>query len=244
MKQFRFFLLACGLAVLALSLLTSAQAEARQATAKVRAIRGTAQVSANGGGWATLKVNDILKAGSVIKTGPESTVDLFVNNSVVRVTPETTMGLDKIAINETGTENVTETQLNLKSGRIIGNVKKLASASRYEIKTPTGVAGIRGTDFDITVTPLGNGLYKFVVTSISGTIVGSGSNSQGVIRTAVVNTGETWSPDDDLVQLLPAPVLAGLKTIIDELAATASPVPLPAVQTVINVDADASQSAP
>jgi hypothetical protein len=33
---------------------------------------------------------------------------------------------------------------------MMGSVRKLAAASRYEIKTPAGVAGIRGTDYVIT----------------------------------------------------------------------------------------------
>ncbi len=177
--------------------------QSQAVTAKVRAIRGTAQASVNGA-WKALKVNDSLKAGSVIKTEGESTVDLFINNSVIRVTPDTIIGLEKLLATDTGSDKVTETQLYLKNGRILGNVKKLAAASSYQIKTPNGVTGVRGTDFDISYVPLGNGQFKLTVTSVTGTLVTSAANSQGVILTAVVNTGETWSPGEGLGHIPPA----------------------------------------
>jgi hypothetical protein len=242
MKQiFAKTLLACVVTLLALSFVTDLQAQQRQATAKVRAIKGSAQVSANGGGWTALKVNDVLKAGAMIRTGAESTVDLFLNNSVVRVTPETTMGLDKLMVTDTGAESVTETQLNLRSGRILGNVKKLASTSQYQIKTPNGVAGIRGTDFDITVTPLGNGQFKMVITSITGTIVGSGANSQGVIKTAIINTGETWTPEDDLPKILPPGDLTILQGIIEQLAHLEDSLTVETPTTIIRVEPTTSE---
>ena len=188
--------------------------------AVVRAVRGQAKYSSGGGVWVPLKVGTALQPGASIQTGAESTVDLFLgqNGPVVRVTPDTTLGFDKLAFTDTGSDRVIDTQLNLKSGRILGNVKKLASASRYEIKTPIGVAGIRGTDFDVTVTPLGAGKYDIVVTSISGTIVGA-VVLEGNAYTAVINTGETWhplNPNDQPVILDPA-VLAGLVDQIKDL---------------------------
>jgi hypothetical protein len=60
------------------------------------------------------------------------------------------LAIDKLTAEDTGTDMVTETQLDLRAGRITGSVKKLSAASRYEIKFPTGVAGIRGTLYSIT----------------------------------------------------------------------------------------------
>jgi len=48
---------------------------------------------------------------------------------------------------ETGADKVTETELDLRSGKIFGDVKKQSAASRFEVKIPNGVAGIRGTTF-------------------------------------------------------------------------------------------------
>jgi hypothetical protein len=98
-----------------------------------------------------LKVGTGLNQNSVIRTAPGSTVDLYLNENgpAVRVTENTTLGLDRLTIDRTGVDNVIETQLDLRNGRILGNVRKLAAASKYEVKTPMGVAGIRGTRYDI-----------------------------------------------------------------------------------------------
>lgn len=150
-------ILVCTLSLLVVSLF-SAQAAEKQGKAEVRAIRGTAKYSTGGGQWMPLKVGTVLRSGSIVQTASASSVDLFLgqNGPVVRVTEDTMMGFDKLSLN---TEDSTiETQLDLKSGRILGNVKKLAGASRYEIKTPTGVAGIRGSEYDISA----NGTFTIV----------------------------------------------------------------------------------
>jgi len=69
--------------------------------------------------------------------------------NVVRVWANSALGLDKLSAMQTGADMVTETQLDLKQGRITGNVKKMSAASKYEVKLPNGVAGVRGTLFDI-----------------------------------------------------------------------------------------------
>src|SRR5438552_16988513 len=65
----------------------------------------------------------------------------------IRVAENTTLALDKLAFTETGADTAVEVQLNLPDGTMLGNVNKLSAASRYEIKTPNGAAGIRGTKF-------------------------------------------------------------------------------------------------
>jgi hypothetical protein len=128
---------------------SSLQAQTTPGKAEVRAIQGTAVYSIGGGPSMPLKVGTILPSGATIKTGPDSSVDLFLGNSagVLRVTENSTLGLDKLALTDTGADTVVEVQLNLPEGTILGNVNKLSAASRYEIKMPNGVAGIRGTRF-------------------------------------------------------------------------------------------------
>jgi hypothetical protein len=115
--------------------------------AEVRAIKGTATYATNGGPGRPLKVGAVLSSPTVIKTGPQSSVDLFLGISagVIRVAANSTLSLDKLAITETGADTAVEIQLNLPDGDMYFNVNKISKASRYEIKMPNGVAGIRGT---------------------------------------------------------------------------------------------------
>lgn len=115
--------------------------------AEVRAIAGSATYSVLGTPGQPLKVGMTLTAGTTIKTGPDSTVDLFLGNSagVVRIAEKSTLSLDKLALTDTGADTAIEVQLNLPDGEMFFNVNKISQASRYEIKVPHGVAGIRGT---------------------------------------------------------------------------------------------------
>lgn len=221
MKTFRSFsnrLVVFGAAMLATALITEAQAQSiKQGSATVRAVRGKAQYS-TGAGWAPIRVGIILRSGSIIKTAPESQVDLFLgkNGPVVRVTEDTEMALDKLTFAETGAEDVIETQLDLKSGRILGNVKKLAAASRYEVKTPNAVAAIRGTEYEVEATGR--------VTVLSGLCVVSYiDKTTGQPARVNVPQGMTFDPNTQTVGPIPIRDIARLKDIFRELGTFITP---------------------
>ena len=151
---------------IAAALLLSVSAQAKANKAVVRAVRGgTAEITTDGKNWKPAKVGQQLGEHSAVKTDPNATVDLFLgdNGPVVRVTKDTTLGIDRLDVESTSIEKVIETQLDLRNGKILGNVKKMAAASKYEVKTPVGVAGIRGTEYEISA----NGSVKV----FTGTIV-------------------------------------------------------------------------
>ncbi|MBI4327421.1 MAG: FecR domain-containing protein, partial [Chloroflexi bacterium] len=191
MKQVGFFanLMAYGVALLAVFAMASAQAAAGKAV--VRTVRGTAQYT-EGTKSGPLKVGLTLKSGAVVTTAANSQVDLFLgeNGPVVRINQASTLALDKLTFEQTGIDTVIETEMNLKSGEILGNVKKLAKASTYEVKTPMGVAGIRGTQYNINAD-------SGAVTVISGTVMFSYVNAAGVATVITVEAGSTFTPPTD-----------------------------------------------
>ena len=81
-------------------------------------------------------------APSPVRGSPTS---LAAEQNIVRMWENTLLGVDKLTFTQTGADVVTETQLDLKAGHIFGMVKKMSAASKYEVKIPNGVAGIRGT---------------------------------------------------------------------------------------------------
>ena len=180
---------AYGVAAAIMSLAIGAQAQvSKKGTAKVNGLRGSAQFSKDGSAWSPLKVGTVLSSGGVIKTGPASSVDLYLkdNGPVVRVTPDTTLALDKLLFDDTGADVVVETQLDLKNGRILGTVKKLAAASKYEIKIPTGTVGIRGTQYDVSTSGQ--------VRVLEGQVLVTYLNTRGEVTQYTVNAGQTFSP--------------------------------------------------
>jgi hypothetical protein len=106
---------------------------------------------------------------------------------VVRVAENTALGIDKLTFQQTGAEVVSETQLDLKAGRVTGNVKKLSAASRYEIKLPDGVAGIRGSLYTVNSRGTLSMLYGSAVISYIDP-----KTHQPV--TKVVVAGQTFNP--------------------------------------------------
>ena len=146
---FTALLVACA----ALTFVSAARAQNEQdGKAIVRALLGTPEYSKQGAAFIPLKVNTILHAGDVVKTKEGDHVDLFLgkNNGVVQVTPNSTLLLDKLTFKDTGAEIVSDTELDVRAGTILGKVNKMANASKYEIKTPRGVAGIRGTKYSVS----------------------------------------------------------------------------------------------
>ena len=126
---------------------TPVLAETVPGRAEVRGVKGSATYSTNGGPAKPLRVGVILRSGYTIRTGSNSTVDLFlgVSAGIVRVAENSTVAFDKLTLTDTGADTAVEVQMHLPDGEMYFKVNKLSKASRYEIKLPTGVAGIRGT---------------------------------------------------------------------------------------------------
>ena len=154
----------------------------------MRAVHGSARYSTGGGAWLDLTPGAVLTSGAVVATAAGSHVDLYlgINGPVVRVDQDTQVGIDKLTYTDTGADAVVETQLNLTKGTLIGSVRKLAAASRYEIKTPAGVAGIRGTDYVIT-----HNLMLFIMKGLGHVAY---ILPDGNILAESVSTGEAFIP--------------------------------------------------
>jgi hypothetical protein len=185
--------------------------------AVVRSVTGAAECS-EGGAWKALKVGQELRPGTVVRTANDSTVDLFLdqNGPMVRLAENTTLGIEKLNFEATGIDTIIETQLDLKSGRVIGIVKKLSATSKYEIKTPNGVAGIRGTHYVISA--------DGTVNVIEGQVVVVYVKADGGVVTQVVNAGERFNPATQRVEAIPADLLATYRSELDELrGVTAQP---------------------
>lgn len=173
-----------------------------------------------------LKNGMILKQGTTIQTasGENNYVDIVLNDSAavappeagpsnlpsdishyqpkaeqdgVRVFPNSVLLIDKLTTTTTGADMVTDTELDLKAGSILGTVKKLSPTSKYEVKIPNGVAGIRGTVYFISA----NG----VITVLSGRVVVAYVGPAGDVITQIVNAGEQFDTNTGLI----TPISAG-----------------------------------
>lgn len=174
----------------------AADAPASPGRAEVRSVKGTAFWSTNNALPRSLKVGTILRSGAVITTGTNSVVDLFLGASagVIRVAESSTLSLDSLQVTEMGADKKVEVQLDLPDGEMYFNVNKLSKSSRYEIKMPTGVAGIRGTKGSFSSRPGGT---KPPILLLEGTLVfvHARPNGQVVTHTMKAPPAVSFSPD-------------------------------------------------
>jgi len=213
-------LLACGLALSVFALASSlSAANSGQGSAKVIDIKGAARYSTGNNVWQALHVGDVLKPGTLIQTAAHSQVDFVLGEQAgavraatgtlklkadssksskgagqqdaVRMMENTLLAIDKLLITKTGADVVKETELDLRTGRIEGSVKKLTGASKYEVKIPNGVAGIRGTVFSISASG--------ILSVWSGSIVLAIVGPDGSITTKLLNEGEQYDPSTGLI---------------------------------------------
>jgi len=129
--------------------------------------------------------------------------------NAVRMTGDTMLAIDKLTVSDTGVDTVSDTELDLRQGRIYCSVKKLSGASQYLIKIPNGIAGVRGTLFVIDASGYVGVLKNSVVLSIIG--------SDGKPTTVVVGEGTRFNPQTGQISPLPPDMINELDQIITAL---------------------------
>jgi FecR-like protein len=211
--------------------------------AKVLRLKGSARYSVAGRPWQDVHVGDIIPSGATVQTGRDgSSVDFIIGPSsapapqpmvanvffdpsdrqtlnVVRIFENSVLAIDKMTSTQTGAEEVTDTQLNLQAGRIMGTVRKLSAASRYEVKIPNGVAGIRGTVYSLSAA----GIVHCVVGSLVMAVVGS----DGKVTTQEVLGHQKYDISTGLITTIPAVEMRDLLKVYLQIYGTGSQAPAP-----------------
>ena len=225
----------CGVALAMVS--TLAAQTVNQGAAKVVRLKGAARYKSNGADWKQLKAGDLVKPGTLVQTAEKSRVDFVlgdgstpvargvpsdsisyqpsVEQNMVRMWENTLLGVDKLTEAKTGADVVTETQLDLRAGHIFGMVKKMSGASKYEVKIPNGVAGIRGTVYDISA----EGLVKV----LSGSVVLAYVAPDGTVTTQVIMGLQEFDAPKNALRPLPDPDATGMQRLIPQLTAGITP---------------------
>jgi len=158
--------------------------------------------------------------GQSVKTGDAGKIILLLSNgSLTTLTPKSELILAKFKqkafevdpgkmVKELEAEpSTSQTKLKLGYGKVVFNVKKLNPGSSFEIDSPIGLAGIRGTDgsVEVQVDP-DTGNYTGGVNMLSGNIdftspngqtqnVGAGQGVQTEVNSTGDQVGDTQQTD-------------------------------------------------
>ncbi len=157
----------------------AANPDATSNAATVAAVSGRATVFLNGKSERVTKGMKISQ-GATIATGlGRVTLDMGAHG-FAEVQPRSEVVVEELS----RAQNKEVTKFNLKKGILLGDVKKVAAESAYEVKTAKGVAGIRGTTYEIHAIGIfkcGDGQYQ---------VVFIGTNPQGqVVAPIVIQAG-------------------------------------------------------
>lgn len=127
------------------------------------------------------------------------------DQDVIRVLDDSYLVFDSMSAKGEASSRVTETLLDLKKGSIFGSVKKQTAASRFEVKIPNGVAGIRGTIFLISASGK--------VQCVTGSVVAAFTGSSGGLATEVIVSGYALDTNTGEKTPLPASVIDAINAM-------------------------------
>jgi hypothetical protein len=129
-----------------------------------------------------VKPGGILFDGHTIKTGPASKIILLLTNgTITTLKPETSLNFKKFTqekfdtsktkLNELkGEPSKSTTIMDIEFGDLVVDVKKLDKESSFNIESPVGTAGIRGTVPAISVAKLPDGGFTQTTSMLRGEI--------------------------------------------------------------------------
>lgn len=183
-----------------------------------------------------LSKGDTFKDNTTVVTGDNSTaVILFSNGSSVAVRPNSELDIENFQqepfdpakgtfLTLTEDPSMSRTQLALDNGTIAGETKKLSFQSEYNVRTPLGSAGIRGTKWATSVTSEiinGEPVYTVVIAKENGEVVYSTPVSTGevsdgeevVIRGTVDANGNVVIDEIDTSTITDPAILAALEDL-------------------------------
>ena len=104
------------------------------------------------GEWHAAKNDEVILPGDIVKTAQAGSVEVMMDGGKVGRIEIKEGSLFRINKAETDpTTGDKTTLLDLAIGKLVAHVEKLQGNSKFEVKTPTALTGVRGTVFEVTV---------------------------------------------------------------------------------------------
>lgn len=155
-------------------------------------VKGDVKVAATGKAPpAAIKVGSKILPGETVISGPDSRAKIVMSDrNVINVSPSTTLKIEKYENDsKSGKKNVI---LNLDEGKARTNVEQKYDGDRNQfiLKTPSAVAGVRGTEFVVSYS---SATQMTQVVTLKGSVTFAPANAPAGSAPVVVNKGESTS---------------------------------------------------
>jgi len=167
-----------------------ASAALQNGKVQVGVVKGTAALIDPQAKTTPLSKGIVFQEGYKVETSAESTAELILSNgSTLIVNPDTS--LEVRTFKQVPSELIVEgqyqkldkepspsvTEILVFHGKVIGEVRKLNPQSSYTIKTPAGVARIRGTIYTVEYVVDSNGMGSLSIGCVRGSVEATVSNT-------------------------------------------------------------------
>jgi hypothetical protein len=141
---------------------------------------GTVQVKHGSETWISAENGMLLYKSDSVRTGNNSSASIiFFKTSLVRLDSNT-----EVTLEELFKEEETGVTIQQNSGRTWNTIYKISGINNYEVQTPTTIASVRGTAFEVIVWENGSTYY-----GVSHGILNVTSISNGVIQDSIDVSG-------------------------------------------------------
>jgi hypothetical protein len=141
-------------------------------------VSGEVLVGHAGESFAPAREGDVLVAGDTIRTGASAVAEItYFEGSSVRLEENTELVITALESASDGGTIVTVAQAMGRTWHVV--TKLLSGSSRYEVKTPTTTASVRGTIFSVDVATSADGASATVTTS-EGTVLHTADEAPAV----------------------------------------------------------------
>lgn len=157
-------------------------------------VKGKVEIQNAQGKSSGAKVGTKIFEGESVVTVAEARAKIVMaDRNVLNISPETTLKITKYE--NDGASGAKNVELDLSKGKVRTNVEQTydGEKSKFQIKTPTAVAGVRGTQFQIGFDGKNTSIVTFKG-SVTLSAIGAGGRLLGSVT---VNKGEASSASAD-----------------------------------------------
>lgn len=179
-------------------------AQAQDASGIMMVVKGDIKVTAKDGKTEPAKVGKKVVQGDSILAGADSRAKIVMSDkNVINISPDSKIVIEKYENDGKDRKNV---ELNVVYGKVRASVEQKYDGEKntFNIKTPSAVAGVRGTDF---ITGYNPGTRVSQIITFSGTVAVGQPGPNGSIRNPVfVQPGQMTEAGAGAPPAAPKPV--------------------------------------